>query len=151
MINNYHIDYQGLSLGKHHFSFGFSDDLFALWSESPIEKGSGKVDIGLVRHSSFLELDVAITGSVELECDRCTDIYTQPIEFDGSVVVKISEAVHQTTAQTEVDGDIIWIAPNDKLDLAQWIYESVLLSLPLQRVHADQTDCNPEVIKYIQS
>lgn len=146
MSNNYTLDYQGLSLGEHHISFDFSDDLFAIWNESPIEKGSGRVDIDMVRHASFLELDVRITGVVELECDRCTDIYDQPVDFEGSVVVKISDAA----PKEESDGDIIWIAQNEKLDLKQWIYESILLSLPLQRVHANQSDCNAEVIKYIQ-
>lgn len=146
MEKNYTIDYQGLSLGEHHISFDFSDDLFAIWSESPIEKGDGHVEIDMVRHASFLELDVRIRGVVELECDRCTDVYDQPIDFEGSVVVKIDEQ----TQREESDGDIMWIAQNEKLDLTQWIYESVLLNLPLQRVHTDQNDCNAEVIKYIQ-
>lgn len=146
MEKNYTIDYQGLSLGEHHISFDFSDDLFAIWSESPIENGRGTVEIEMVKHPNFLELDVEITGVVELECDRCTDVYDQPIDFEGSVVVKIGEQ----TQREESDGDIMWIAQNEKLDLTQWIYESVLLNLPLQRVHTDQNDCNEEVIKYIQ-
>lgn len=146
MTKNYTIDFQGLSVGEHHFSFDVSNDLFRLWSESPIENGSGKIEIDLLRHANFMELNVSIVGQVELECDRCADRYSQPIDFQGDVVVKISEKVDSE----ELDDDIIWLSPSDQhLDLSQWLYESVLLSLPLQRVHARREDCNKEVLKYI--
>lgn len=146
MINKYTIDYQGLSLGEHDVSFDFSDDLFALYEESPIKKGRGTIDIVLDKHAGFMELQVEIDGVVELECDRCTDIYEQPVHYDGQLVVKISEKMD---AQ-ESDEDIIWLSPREpRLDLGQWLYESVILSLPLARLHADRTDCNQEILKYI--
>ncbi|MEG0467543.1 MAG: DUF177 domain-containing protein [Mucinivorans sp.] len=148
MKSNYTIDYQGLSLGEHHFSFDLSREGLAPWQGSDIQDGEGKIEIDLLRHANFMELDVTITGSVELECDRCTDLYTQPIDFDGQVVVKISP----TAVAEPSDGDIIWINPADGcLDLGQWIYESIVLSLPVQRAHPDKKDCNQEVIKYINS
>lgn len=146
MTNKYTIDYQGLSLGQHDLSFDFSDDLFALYEESPIKKGSGTIDIMLDKHASFMELEVDIDGLVEVECDRCTDFYEQPIHYEGDVVVKISERV----SDEESDEDIIWLSPREpRLDLRQWLYESVLLSLPLARLHPDRKDCNPEILKYI--
>ncbi len=91
-----------------------------------------------------MELEVEISGEVEVECDRCCDIYAQEVEYSGRLVAKISEQ------EGEYDGDIIWLSPRDaKLELAQWIYESIILGLPIQRVHPDILDCNAEVVKYI--
>lgn len=147
MTNNYTIDYQGLSLGSHHFSFPFSDDLFAIWDESPIRHGKGMIEIEMERHTNFMELSVDIEGEVELECDRCMDPYGQAIHFDGQTVVKVSNKA----SSEESDEDIIWIAQSeDKLDLRQWLYESIILSLPLARVHTDIEDCNEEILKYIK-
>ncbi|MEF9949628.1 MAG: DUF177 domain-containing protein [Mucinivorans sp.] len=157
MKTNYCIDYQGLSLGEHHFSFDILNDIFAPWPEGGIENGEGKIEIGLLRHANFMELDVTIIGSVELECDRCTDIYRQPINFSGHVVVKLSSAPSAREASTKDVGqddldDIIWLDPAAAhLDLSQWLYESIILSLPVARVHAKREDCNKEVIKYINS
>ena len=37
-------------------------------------------------------------------------------------------------------------APGDEIDLKQYIYESIVLSLPYQRVHPEG-ECNPEMLE----
>lgn len=148
MRNRYTIDYQGLTLGEHRMSLSFGDDLFALFDGSPIKHGAGTIVIDLIRQKTLMELSVRIEGEVEIECDRCADEYMQMVDYSGSVVVKLSEQADELREQQ--DGDIIWLSPREsKLDLSDWIYESIILSLPLQRVHADINDCNQEVLKYI--
>ena len=40
----------------------------------------------------------------------------------------------------------MWISPSeDKVDLTQYIYESIVLSLPYRRVH-EEGKCNPEML-----
>jgi uncharacterized metal-binding protein YceD (DUF177 family) len=40
----------------------------------------------------------------------------------------------------------MWISPaDDMVDLTQYIYESIVLSLPYSRVHEDG-ECNPEML-----
>ncbi len=142
--SRYSIDYQGLSQGGHSFVFDFGDDLFTDGVEAGILGGEGRVEIGLSRHSNFMELGVRISGVVRLECDRCLDEYQQDIDWQGELVVKITEQ------EGEYDGDIIWLHPaQSRLDLGDWIYESIVLSLPIQRVHNDLGDCNPDVVRYI--
>ncbi len=144
--DKYSIDYQGLSNGNHCFTFDFESDLFALFPESGIESGEGKIEIELTKNSSFMELFVKISGKVELECDRCLDMYSQPVDFEGGVIVKL------TDEQGDYDGDIIWLSPREsKLDLSEWIYESIILGLPLQRVHLSREDCNADALKYLVS
>lgn len=141
----YSIDYQGLTLAKHHFSFDVSDDLFTMYEESEVKKGALKVEIELARHSSMMELEVQIVGTVEVECDRCLEQLTIPIDYFGDLIVKITDQCG------EDDGDIMWVHPtDDKLSLAQYIYESVVLSLPYQRVHQTLAECNPEMVKHFQ-
>jgi uncharacterized metal-binding protein YceD (DUF177 family) len=62
------------------------------------------------------------------------------IDYNGDLVVKFSE-------ETDFyDGDVMWISPSeDMLDLTQYIYESIVLSLPYSRVHEDG-ECNPEML-----
>ena len=56
-------------------------------------------------------------------------------------MVKFSEEVH------EYDGEVMWMLPGeDQVDLKQYIYESIVLSLPYQRVHPDGA-CNPEMLE----
>lgn len=140
--DKYSIDIQALTHGVHQFEFHVQDDIFMMWEESEIKKGELKVDIELRKLSSMLELDIEITGQVEVTCDRCLEQFLQPIDYFGTLVVKITEE------QGEDDGDIIWLHPSDfKLSLAQYIYESAILSLPFQCVHPSLSECNEDMLK----
>jgi uncharacterized metal-binding protein YceD (DUF177 family) len=55
-------------------------------------------------------------------------------------VVRISDE------EGEYDGDVMWINPADnEVDFTQYIYESIVLSLPYQRVHPEG-ECNPDMM-----
>ena len=46
----------------------------------------------------------------------------------------------------EYDGEIMWLNPaDDVVDFTQYIYESIVLSLPYQRVHPEG-ECNPDML-----
>lgn len=63
-----------------------------------------------------------------------------PVEFDGTLVVKFSDEV------SDYDGEVMWLSPSaGSVDLTQYVYESILLSLPYQRVHPDG-ECDPEML-----
>lgn len=139
--DKYSIDIQALTPGVHSFEFEVKDDLFTMWEESEIKKGELKVDIELRKLSSMLELDIRIVGQVEVTCDRCLEEFMQPVDYFGKLVVKI------TDQQGEDDGDIMWLHPSDsRLSLAQYIYESAVLSLPFQRVHPSLSECNQDML-----
>ena len=89
----------------------------------------------------MLTLDVNVDGSVVVECDRCLEDCNVPIHYEGQLLVKFSDEVH------EYDGEVIWLLPmEDEVDLTQYIYESIVLALPYQRVHPDG-ECNPDMLE----
>ena len=89
----------------------------------------------------MLTLDVTVDGSVVVECDRCLEDCNVPIHYEGQLLVKFSDEVH------EYDGEVIWLLPmEDEVDLTQYIYESIVLALPYQRVHPEG-ECNPEMLE----
>ena len=115
--------------------------MFEEYQSTEIKDGRCEVTVGADRSESRIVLDVAITGYVIVECDRCLEDCRIPIDFEGQLVVKFSEEVH------EYDGEVMWMLPGeDQVDLKQYIYESIVLSLPYQRVHPDGA-CNPEMLE----
>lgn len=142
VANRYNIAYKGLSIGEHHFSFEVDDALFKAYENSEILGGKATVEIDLVKGGTVMNLNVVIKGEVSVECDRCLEPVTLPIDYDGDLVVRFSEH------EQESDGDIMWVNPAEgELHLAQYIYESIVLNLPYQRVHPNIKDCNPEMVK----
>ena len=135
------IAYKGLSNGIHDFQFKVDGSLFAAFEGSEINDADCTVDVQLHRSEQQLVLDVKIEGEVTTLCDRCLEECTLPIDYAGELVVKFS------TEEQEYDGEVMWLYPGDsEVDLSHYIYESVILSLPYQRVHAE-VECNPEMLE----
>ena len=143
-IGLYKIAYKGLKVGSYDFDFKVDNALFEAYETEEIKGGDCVVRVKLNRSEAMLELNVTIEGEVICECDRCLEDCPIAIDYDGDLVVKFSE-------ETDFyDGDVMWISPSeDMLDLTQYIYESIVLSLPYSRVH-EECECNPEMLASFQ-
>ena len=138
VAQRYSIAYKGLKNGRHDFRFEVDESLFEAFGSTEIKDGRCEVSVGMDR--SETQLDVRITGYVVVECDRCLEDCRVPIDFEGQLVVKFSDEVH------EYDGEVMWMLPGeDRVELAQYIYESIVLSLPYQRVHPEG-ECDADML-----
>ena len=137
--NKFSIDYMSLSSGLHTFDFEVDDTLFSEMESNEIKGGDSKVHACINCSDSKLDVNVVISGSVVVECDRCLDDCNVPVEFSGLLTVRFSDLQH------DYDGDVMWIAKGDQLSLKQYIYESIVISLPYRRVH-EEGGCNPEMM-----
>ena len=137
--NKFSIDYMSLSSGLHTFDFEVDDTLFSDMESNEIKGGNCKVHACLNCSDAKLDVNVVISGSVVVECDRCLDDCNVPVEFSGLLTVRFSDLQH------DYDGDVMWIAKGDQLSLKQYIYESIVISLPYRRVH-EEGGCNPEMM-----
>ena len=139
-IGLYKIAYKGLKNGSYDFDFKVDNALFETFETEEIKGGDCDVRVVLNRSESMLELSISIDGEVICECDRCLEDCPIAIEYDGELVVKFSDE------SDYYDGEVMWISPSeDMLDLTQYIYESIVLSLPYSRVH-EEGECNPEML-----
>ena len=137
----YSIAYKGLKNGTHDFRFAVGGALFEAYGNAEIKDGDCTADVSLAKSETQLVADVAIRGSVVVACDRCLEDCRIPVDFEGRLVVKFSDEVR------EYDGEVLWLLPGeDEVDLAQYIYESIVLSLLYQRVHPED-ECDPEMLR----
>jgi uncharacterized metal-binding protein YceD (DUF177 family) len=72
-------------------------------------------------------------------------------EFD--LIIKLNEA-EATEEEEEEDADVVFIPRSETvLDLSKWLYEFLILSIPLQRVHPAKSNgesgCNEDVLKLL--
>ncbi|MBO7265850.1 MAG: DUF177 domain-containing protein [Alistipes sp.] len=139
-IRLYTIAYKGLKNGSYDFDFQIDDALFEAYDRIEIKSGSCQAHVDLKRSETMLELSVDITGEVICECDRCLEDCPIAVDYSGELVVKFSDEIN------DYDGEVLWMSPSeDMLDLTQYIYESIVLSLPYRRVH-EEGGCNPEML-----
>ncbi|MEG0807847.1 MAG: DUF177 domain-containing protein [Alistipes sp.] len=141
VTETYSIAYKGLKNGLHDFQFEVDSALFAAYDNTEIKNCDCAVAVALGRAETMLTLDVTITGEVTVACDRCLEDCSLPIDFEGELLVKFSDEID------EYDGEVMWLSPvENEVNLAQYIYESILLSLPYQRVHPEG-QCDPVMLE----
>jgi len=149
VLNTYSIHFKGLKVGKHTFNFEVDDKFFEAFEEGEIKKGKVNVDVTLNRQSQMLDFFISIEGLVEVTCDRCLENFDLPISYEGSLYVKFGGI------KSEEDDEIIILTNDDsEINLAQYIYESICLSLPIQRYHGmkgTKTKCNTEMLNKLKS
>lgn len=140
ILKRYTLPFKGLKIGVHQFDFEVDGALFQAFESDEVKRGAAKVSVQVTKAASMLTLDVQIRGEVVVECDRCLDDCNLPIEFDDQIQVKFSEE------EIDFDGEVLWLNPSEsEVELGRYIYDSIMLSLPYSRVHAEG-DCNPEML-----
>ena len=146
----YIIDYKTLESGTYEFDYHIDKNFFAMFDEPMAQDGDANVHATMRVSSAGLSIRLDISGTLQVECDRCLEPFDMPIDASYDLVVKYGD---KTTPLDEAD-DVITIGEDDDfLDLSQHIYEYVVLSLPARRVHPDLPDgqpgCDPEMLSHI--
>jgi uncharacterized protein len=140
------IPFKGLKVGRHNFVFDIDDTFFDDFEQSEITKGKVHVEVDLEKKTNMLELYFSLAGDVMITCDRCLDEFEMPIEYDSELFVNFGDITEEQT------DEIIVLAHSEfEIDVAQYIYEFVHLSLPYKRVHPldkkGRSTCNKEMLK----
>ncbi|WP_017732879.1 YceD family protein [Nafulsella turpanensis] len=118
--------------GEHTYEMEVNDAFFALFDYGLVEKGNARAEVVLNKSTRMLTLDIHVEGQVELTCDRSLETFDYPINLDERLIVKYGEE------EVELDDDILVITQNtQKINLAQFIYEIIGISLPMKKIHPD--------------
>jgi uncharacterized metal-binding protein YceD (DUF177 family) len=142
-LSGFVIAYKGLAEGTHGFDWELDDSFFAAFEGSEIRGGRVHAHMTMERRSTMLELEFALKGQGRVECDRCLEECAVPVEYEGGFVVRFGEE----RKDEEFDGELMWLGAGEgEFSVAQYLYESVVLSLPLSRTHAD---CRPQGVTFI--
>ncbi len=150
ILKQYAIPYKGLNIGNHHFEFDIEDRFFDAFEGSEIIRGGhALVTVWLTKAERSLTLKLTIDGEAKVICDRCLEEFMMPVHYGGTLRVLFSET------EKETDGEVMWLSPNEtEISLGQYIYESILLSLPYRRIHPEDAEgrsqCNPEMLSRFQ-
>ncbi|MFO7656196.1 MAG: DUF177 domain-containing protein [Bacteroidales bacterium] len=149
--NQYIIPFGGLKEGYHDFNFTATGGFFETHPELEASDGKLDIQIRMLKRSTFLTFEVSINGVISLQCDRCLDTYNQDIGYHDNLYVSFSER----NEDSEENEDMIFLNPAEhEIDLEHYIYESISLSIPLQRMHPDVdglSTCNVAMMEQLKN
>jgi uncharacterized metal-binding protein YceD (DUF177 family) len=120
----------GLSNTVHQFDFEIGDQFFRKYGTDLLSKGKFRADVELNKHETFIEADFKIQGTATLTCDRSLEEFDFPVKIHHPVVFKYGDH------DEELSDEIIMIHRDTAtLELGQYIYEFLVLALPMKRLH----------------
>lgn len=129
-LKAYKIEIFGLSNSTHDFNFTFNDDFFSHFENSLVSKGKGTCDVILTKTDSMITLNLMISGSIELECDRSLELFDFPIQVEKEIIYKYGDE------EKELSEDVFVILKGtQELNIASFLYESISLEIPMKKLH----------------
>lgn len=156
MVNRreYDIAFVGLRQGVHVFEYSVDDKFFAPYGEQDFTNCKAEVKLSLDKNTGFMLLKFDVGGSLDINCDRCGNPIHKQLWDEFNIIVKLVEDPEPMNEQEE-DPDIYYISRGEShLHIADWLYEFINLSIPLQKMCADDekgnSACNPEVIEKLR-
>ncbi|KAF2335654.1 YceD family protein [Flavobacterium daemonense] len=129
------IPFVGLKLGKHHFEYQVNNKFFEDFEYNEFQSSDIKVNLVLDKKSTMLELDFKHKGTVNVPCDLTGEEFDLPIKGKMKLIVRFGEEFND-------DNEELLILPHGEFEVnvAQYIYEMIALSVPLKRVHPGVKD-----------
>jgi DUF177 domain-containing protein len=129
-LNEFLIPFIGLKLGKHQFEYQVDKSFFAVYEYDDFESCNIKVNVVLEKKSTMLELNFKHKGTVHVPCDSTGEMFDLPVKGTLRLVVQFGDEFNN-------DNEELLILPHGEhqIDLSQYIYEMIVLSIPPKRVH----------------
>lgn len=149
-MRDFNVNIIGLSRKTHLFDFELKVGFFEKYGSEVVSKGHFDVHIILEKKETFIDVEFKISGTAQLMCDRSLESFDYPIKETRRIMFKYGEEAQEIS-------DEIMIITQDQvsLDLGQFIYEFIALSIPIKKIHpslrTDDEDEDESEFKMIYS
>lgn len=150
----FEIAYVGLKEGLHEYQYEidqrFLDDMG--YEGDELTNFNCTINLIFEKDNGFFQLKFDLDGSCKVACDRCGDLMDMQIWDEFKLIIKINHT--DTPIENNEDDEVVFIQKSETvIDIAPWIYEFIILSIPIQHVHGDNEQgeslCNPQALKIL--
>ncbi len=133
--NMFVIPFKGLKEEKHQFEFAINKEFFDIYQYDDIYDANLKVHLNFNKKSTFFELEFYVKGEVQVACDLTNELFQETMTSKLDLVVKFGN----TYNDENID---ILILPHGEyeIDVSKFIYEMIVLALPVKRIHPGVVD-----------
>ncbi|HEU4495557.1 MAG TPA: DUF177 domain-containing protein [Flavobacterium sp.] len=130
VTNAFLIPFIGLKLGKHQFEYQINKQFFEDYKYDEFESCDINVSLVLEKKSTMLELHFKEKGTIRVPCDLTNEMFDLQIKGKIKVIVQFGEVFND-------DNEELLILPfgEHQVDVKQYIYEMIALSIPLKKIH----------------
>ena len=134
-LKEFTIPFIGLKIGTHHYDYKIEKAFFEYFEYEDFNDATVKVDVNLLKNTTLLELNFKISGTVNINCDITNEPFNQNIENEFDLVVNFGDEYNDENID-------ILVLPHGayEINIQQYIYELIVLSVPIKRIHPGVED-----------
>ena len=126
----FNILFVALKQGKHSFVYKIDNTFFEAFNFYDFLGADVLVNLNFEKTATLFKLNFVANGSIRVACDLTNEPFNQPVNTALNLVVKFGDAFND-------DNESILILPQQayQLNVAQYIYEMLVLAVPAKHVH----------------
>jgi len=146
-LKEFTIPFVGLKLGKHHFEYNINKKFFEHFEYEDFNDVNVDVDILFEKKATLLDLHFEISGYVNINCDTTNEPFNQSIKNEFDLVVNFGNEYNDENI------DILIIPHAEyEINIQQYIYELIVLSVPHKRIHPGLEDgtLNSDILEKLE-
>jgi uncharacterized metal-binding protein YceD (DUF177 family) len=129
------ISFIGLKDGNHIFEYKIEKAFFDFFNYDEFYNSNVQVVLSFFKKATMFELNFVCKGWVEVDCDLTGERFQQIIDANIDLVVKFGEEYND-------ENEELLIIPHSqfKINVAQYIYEAIVLAVPIKKIHPGVID-----------
>lgn len=129
-LKEYTIPFIGLKLGEHRFNFEITNTFFEHFGYTDFDHANVKLDVLMDKKSTLLDISLNFDGIVGVHCDITNEPFDQDLSGTYHFVVKFGEEFNN-------ENEDLLILPHGshEVNIQQFVYESIVLSVPTRNIH----------------
>ena len=142
--SDYIIQYSGLKLGSHEYSFEVNDTFFSWFEWEEARDSDMKINLIFEKSETMLVLNFEMEGSATTDCDLCLEDMQIKLSGKHRQIVKISD-------YEEADpNEEVMVVPTGEheLDVSKMIFDLCFLSFPTKKQHPEG-ECDEEALEQL--
>ncbi len=134
-LKEFDISFVGLKDEINQFEYRIENEFFDFFEYEEFYNSNIKVDLAFFKKPTMFELIFTFLGWVEVTCDVTNELFKFPIETSINLIVKFGQEFN------DENEELLIIPYSDhKVNVAQYMYEAIVLALPLKRIHPGVID-----------
>ena len=127
---------RGLGQGVYTYDLQVDDRFFADFEGAPVDRADIDLTLTVDRRTREMMLEFDFAGTVATMCDRCTAAIDLPVADKRQLIVKFVA----NAESFEDEADMIYLdADTGLFDVAPYVYEVVLLAIPMIKTYDCRT------------
>ena len=135
LSNDFVLSFFGLKEGTHKFEYKIDKQFFESFKFDEFLDADFNVALDFNKKATLLELYFDCQGTGTVACDLTNEPFALPMKGSLDMVVKFGDEYNN-------DNEEVLILPHGEhqIDLSQYIYEMIVLAVPLKKTHPGIAD-----------